>query len=639
MWRRRRTYVVLGTLAALGLVAVFCAIRYSTLLHQGLALRDSTDRLAADVKSLGPGFDRTALNRLQTDLDDVESRLKPVRDTVETDPLIALLRAAPGSGDQIRGADHLIACATDLTIAGDAGMSLARSYVQIRESGGEGTDSQMAALISLMASSRGQVTKVSNAINAAQGELDEMPHGIVSQLADAQRQVSQQLQRVQPMLVAYLRAQSQLPEMLGMNGVRRYLVLAEDPAELRPSGGFIGTYGFVTFDKGRISKSEFTNTLKLDFKPGLPFVQPPTALKNHLLGSEFSWQLADAGWSPDFPTAAQEALKLYTLESGDAQVDGVIALDTHSIDLVLGVTGPITVPQYGVMIKAGQATLTLIANTRQPTDPSVDRKAILNAFGGELLSAMMNTPTARWPSLMNALEAAAGQRHMMIWTKDAGAEGFISWAGWDGAVRQDPGDYLEAVDANVAPTSKYNLVTHRTQDLQVQIDASGNAHDTLSLTWDNRADQPEASALLKLPYTGTDGMLGNYLRVLTVQQSELQAVSGGRLVKLSGVEEISSEAGRTGYGIFLLEPPGLTSATISWLSPHPVVTDNGTYLYRLTVQKEDGRTAEPLSVTVTLPAGAKLLGMSPGMVANGSAATLKTTADTDVQLWVRYSLP
>jgi hypothetical protein len=640
-WRRRRTFVLLGTLAALGLVLVVGAIRYSGLVHDGLALRDSMDRLAGDIKTIGTGFDRTALNRLQTDLDDVESRLGPVRDTVGSDPLVALLRAAPPTGDQVRGADRLLACAADLTQAGDHGLIVARRYVQIREAGGQGNGSQMADMVSLMASSRADVTALADAIQAARGELNAMPQGLVSQLADARNRVLGELQRVQPELDGYLRVQDQLPDMLGMSGPRRYLVLAEDPAELRPSGGFIGTYGLVTFDRGRITKSEFQNTLLLDFKPGLPYVEPPTGLKNHLLGTQYSWQLADAGWSPDFPTAAQKALELYTLESGDSQVDGVIAVDTYGIDLVLGVTGPISVPGYGVTFTAGQTTMTALANTRQPTDPSTDRKAILAAFGGELLNAMLTTPTARWPDLMNALSNAASQRQLMVWTKDEGAEALIGWAGWDGAVRQDQGDYVEAVDANVAPTSKYNLVTHRTQDLAVQIDDVGNANDTLTLNWDNRADQPEASALRKLPYTGTStvGMLGDYLRVLTPDRSRLQSVSGGRLVQLTGVEEISSEAGRTAYGLFLLEPPGLTSATISWISPYPVETDDTTGLYRLTVQKEAGRPAEPLSVRVTVPEGATILEMSAGMAVNGRTATLQTTPATDVQLWVRYSLP
>jgi hypothetical protein len=638
-WRRRRYLVLLGTLGVLGLVLLVGGIRYSGLVRDGLALRDSMNRLAADVKAIGPDFDRTGLNRLQTDLDDVERRLGPVRDIVGSDPLVALLRAAPPTGDQVRGADHLLAAATDLTQAGDHGLLVARRYVQIREAGRQETGSVMADLVSLMASSRDQVIDISDAIKAARGELDAMPGGLVSQLADARNLVQKELERIQPALDSYARVQDQLPDMLGMNGPRRYLVLAEDPAELRPSGGFIGTYGLVTFDQGRITERKFQNTLILDFAPGPPYVEPPPGLKGHLLGTQFSWQLADAGWSPDFPTAAQKALELYTVESGDGKIDGVIALDTYGIDLLLGVTGPITVPEYGVTVQPGQTTLTALANTRQSSDPGVDRKAFLDAFGGELLDAMMGTPTAKWPDLLDALHAGASQRHLMAWTKNASAQGLVAWAGWDGAVRQDSGDYVQAADANVAPTSKYNLVTQRSLDLKADIDAVGNAHDTLTLNWDNRADEPEAAALRQLPYTGTNGMLGNYLRVLTPERSRLQSVSGGRLVPLSGVEEISEEAGRTSYGIFLLEPPGPTSATISWVSPYPVDTNDTTGLYRLTVQKEAGRPAEPLSVTVTVPEGATILETSPGMAVSAQTATLQTTAATDVQLWVRYSLP
>jgi hypothetical protein len=638
-WRRRRTFVLLGTLAVLGLVVIVGAVRYYGLIHEALALRDSMDRLAADIETIGPDFDRTALNRVQTDLGDVESRLGPVRDTVSSDPLLALLRAAPPTGDQVRGADHLIACATDLTLAGDRGLNLARSFVQIRESAGLAGGSQMADLVSLMASSRDQVMDIANAIKAARGELDAMPGGLVSQLANARDRVLTELQRVQPDLDSYLRVQDELPDMLGMNGPRRYLVLVEDPSELRPSGGLIGTYGLVTFDQGRVSKSTFQDVAALDLKPGLPYVEPPTGLKNHLLGTEYSWQLADAGWSPDFPTSAQEALRLYTLESGDSQVDGAIALDTYAIDLVLGVTGPITVPEYGVTFVAGQTTMTALANTRVPTTPGIDRKRILDVFGGELFNAMLATPTAKWPDLMNALENAAGQRQLMAWTKDSGAEALISWAGWGGAVRADAGDYVEAVDSNVAPASKYNLVTHRAQDLAIQIDDVGNADNTLTMNWDNRTDQPDASWLLNLPNTGNNGMLGNYLRVLTPDRSRLQSVSGGRLVQLTGVEEISSEAGRTAFGLFLFVPPGQTSATMSWISPYPVEMDATTGLYRLTVQKEAGRPAEPLSVTVTVPDGATIVETSAGMAVNGRSATLQTTAATDVQLWVRYSLP
>ena len=143
-----------------------------------------------------------------------------------------------------------------------------------------------------------------------------------------------------------MQVSARLPGILGWDGPRRYLVLTQDPAELRPSGGLIGSYGIIAFDKGKITERRFLNVSPLDGKNDYPFVRPPQELANYLLGPTQSWQLADAGWSPDFPTSAQDALRLYTNESGDARIDGVFAITTHTIDELLKVTGPISVPEY-----------------------------------------------------------------------------------------------------------------------------------------------------------------------------------------------------------------------------------------------------------------------------------------------------
>ena len=64
-----------------------------------------------------------------------------------------------------------------------------------------------------------------------------------------------------------------IPNLLGWGGERRYLVLAQDPAELRPNGGYTGTYGIVTFKNGELASHDFTDVYALDQKPGLPFVE------------------------------------------------------------------------------------------------------------------------------------------------------------------------------------------------------------------------------------------------------------------------------------------------------------------------------------------------------------------------------
>ncbi len=58
----------------------------------------------------------------------------------------------------------------------------------------------------------------------------------------------------------------------------------------------------------------------------------PGPLSRYLLGPKQPWQLADANWSPDFPTSAQEAVRLYRNEGGAGPIDGVLGITTYTID-------------------------------------------------------------------------------------------------------------------------------------------------------------------------------------------------------------------------------------------------------------------------------------------------------------------
>ncbi len=165
-----------------------------------------------------------------------------------------------------------------------------------------GRDGLGGNLVELMATSTTQAADASAVVHAARDALATLPPtGLAGPLESAAASLQRRVDQFGPPLAAYVRADTILPAIAGWTGQRRYLVLAEDPAELRPTGGFAGTYGIVTFAGGRITSHVFQNTLSLDLRPGQPYVTPPTALEDQLSAST-PWQLADANWSRDFPT-------------------------------------------------------------------------------------------------------------------------------------------------------------------------------------------------------------------------------------------------------------------------------------------------------------------------------------------------
>lgn len=618
------------------------AARYLPLLDETRALRASLERLATRAGQLGLNLDRGGLAELTAGLNDARSRFDRLAIVAETDPLVGVLRGFGPFNGQVRGADSLIAAGREMLDAGDEATAVAARYVAIREV--QSTDpaghSTMADLVALMAGSRDAVSRAQSHVNSARALVATVPDGLWGPLDGARDLMIEKLGQYAPALDTFAEIDDVLPGMMGWGDRKRYLVLAQNPAELRPTGGFAGTYGIVAFQDGRIVERKFEDAVAFDtrFRHHVAYVEPPAGLKGHLLGN-FSWELADANWSPDFPTAARDALRLYTHESGDRDIDGVIAITTYAMDELLSVTGPITVPEYAVTVAAGETTLKALQNTRVSARPGENRKAFLDVFAAKVLDSLFSLRPSAWQSLLGRLEVIAGERRAVAWFADPTAQALAANAGWSGAVRQDEGDYVYAVDANVGPVSKLNLVTDRAQTLDVRLDEFGNADDRLELTWTNGINEAKGLPLRRLAGTGGVGslnILGTYTRVMAAARSRLESVEGGSIVQLTGAEVVAEEAGRAVFGSYIMVPPGSTSVTFRWISPYAADLTDGIGTYRLVVQRQPGTRGEPLEVRIQVPDGSSIIDATPGLDVTGTIATLRTTLLEDVSLTVKY---
>ena len=425
----------------------------------------------------------------------------------------------------------------------------------------------------------------------------------------------------------------------GIGGQQRYLVLAQNPAELRPAGGYTGTVGVIGVSNGRLTEKSFKDVYYYDLKQGVPFVEPPEELANHLLGSA-SWQLADAAWSPDFPTSAQNALRLYTLESGDADIDGVIALTTFAVDRLLEVTGPITVPEYGVTVASGDVTMTALALTRGVSTPTSDRKAFLDVLANETLNRIMSLFPTEWPRLAEALSEMRDAREVLVWFKDPTLQAAIGSTPAGGAVFQGAGDYVGVVESNLAPTSKYNLVIQRTDALNVVIDAAGNTTSDLTMQWQNDSMLPgEPYASLREYSKSKVGQYGAFIRLLTPASSKFSAVQSQAITQVDEPEIVATEVGRNVFGSYLLMGPGQSALQFDWTASGIATQSGGVWTYRLTLQKQPGVPDAPITVTIALPDGATVQSVTPGVRFELQTVRFAAQMDTDVQLEVTYRLP
>lgn len=384
-----------------------------------------------------------------------------------------------------------------------------------------------------------------------------------------------------------------LPALSGYPTPKNYLVLLQNNTELRPTGGFIGTIGTVSIADAQARDLKAMDVYALDSNPNAKLSAPPAPLAKYL--SVNKWYLRDANWSPDFPTAVGQVMAAYAADGGTEKFDGAIAIDPTLAADLLRIVGNVTVG--GSTFTPDNVTDEIEFQVEKGFSnkglPVAQRKDILVALVGEVFSRMLTLPSDRWQTTVTALLTALDGKHMLIAPFDETAGSFIRSRNWDGRLRQDPGDFLEVVDANLAAL-KTDSVIDRTVNYAVR--PSGN----------------DLIASVSLKYTNRGGFswkttrYRTYTRIYVPLGSELISVAGNMAndkvldpKRSPGTVDTVDELGRRSFGAFLSVEPGETRELVFvYRLPATISSVAAGGSYRLLVQKQSGIGWVPLTLNL-----------------------------------------
>ena len=251
-----------------------------------------------------------------------------------------------------------------------------------------------------------------------------------------------------------------LQNSLGASHAMRWLVVAQNSAESRGTGGIVGAYAIVTATNGRTSVERVGSNTQLHSLDAPPIN----------LGSDFNilygtdpgiWQ--NANLSPDFPSGAQIMAALWQKQSGE-QVDGVIAVDPFVLAAILKATGPIH-PQGGVEVNSANVVAESLSLAYQRFAKQTDRKLYLASLFRETLKKMLAGGTSP-VSLALALRDPLGEKRILVWSRDNGLENELRRQGVAGDLASDGPNTYRVVVANSAG-NKMDYYLDRQVDLQV----------------------------------------------------------------------------------------------------------------------------------------------------------------------------
>lgn len=370
--------------------------------------------------------------------------------------------------------------------------------------------------------------------------------------------------------------------------MRTYLVLFQNNYEIRPGGGFIGSFGIVKIRNGELLDFAVHDTGNFDGR--IPNTVSPPYPMNELLRID-SWKLRDSNYSPDFPTNARQAEMFYEMGEGGESFDGVVGITTDVLISFLGVTGPVEVPGYPGTYGGESAVWDLEYQVEKGfLDQGIergDRKSMMNLLGLQVLDRLKSLSLADRYRLFEVTLADLHAKDIQLFFDDENVSSKIHDAGWDGLIDQTwKGDAFLAVDANLGAWKSDYFVKR-----------------SYEYTVDFSKEKPEARFAITYNHTATekDWRVNNYQSFF-----RLYAPKGSWLVSSEGFASnptFDEELGRKTFGAIVQVPLG-TEKTVSFTYTLPDTISSA--FYELDVEKQPGLHRIPVSVTVIKKDGSKI---------------------------------
>ncbi|MBI3588801.1 MAG: DUF4012 domain-containing protein [Candidatus Liptonbacteria bacterium] len=299
-------------------------------------------------------------------------------------------------------------------------------------------------------------------------------------------------------------------------------VMILNPSEIRPGGGFLGSYADVVVSSGSVKSVNLhdINDLDREFKSK---IIPPEPLE--VIATR--WRAADSNWFFDFPTSAGKLLQMAETSNLYSQekivFDGALAVTGQVIQDLLKLTGPLEIPKTKKTITADNFLFEIQKEVQfgQASSASYPKK-ILQDLTPLLVDKLVSLTPSQKQKLFELVKKWFSGKDIMISFKDAELQNFFGGLNLSGQVYELPrnfaGDYLAVVNANLGG-GKTDLFIKQQVSLSSQINADGIVSDHLTISRKHEGDHAK-DWWYKVPNQ-------NYLQVFTPLGSSLDNFTGG----------------------------------------------------------------------------------------------------------------
>jgi hypothetical protein len=414
------------------------------------------------------------------------------------DPLWTMAGGIPWLGANFRAVSTITTAADDVAQHGAAPLVEATQSLNWKSltPNGQGMD------LSPLTAAQPKLAAAANAVRQSSDRLGEIETG--SLITEVSRPLSasrDQLISLGRGLDAAANAAKIIPSLMGGTSPKQYLLLVQNNAESRATGGIPGALAVLGVDGGKLSLNGQTSATAMGVaNPRIPVEEEQQTIYSARIGKF----MQDVNLTPDFPTSASAAVAMWKQKTNQA-LDGVISIDPVALGYILDATGPVKLTDLETQNSAfGELPTELNSKNVVPTLLStvyseIDEPELQDVYFAGVAHEVFGALAAGKadPSvLVSALSKAASERRVLLWSANADEQATISGYPLGGAISGSavpPAQF--GVYFNDGTGAKMDYYIKRTVQLVQECSTDGYGRVKVRVTSMNSAPRDAAVSL------------------------------------------------------------------------------------------------------------------------------------------------
>lgn len=549
--------LVFGVLVVLGAVGGFCAWRFY---QQAMDVRDHELAAVEAVSGLQDVSQLRDADTMNAAIEQAQVHASAAKEIADG----ALWRVAsyvPVLGDDVTAVRGMVDVVDGMV--GETLPSLASTVQTLMDSGLSGGGEGQLNLQPIVDAQEG-FAQANELVQQQVDTINALPQPHVGVVRSAYEQGKEQINKVADMLDQVSGMVQAMPKLLGQDGPRTYLLVAQTTSEQRSGGGLVGSLGTMQVDNGNISVGEFHSN-----KEFVALGESATAEEHDVFSDPlyFSFDVRDLFAVPDFSRTAEMLNTVWQRSEYACDIDGVIAIDPLFIQEMVRINGDITLDNGQVL--TGDNTAEFMLNgIYKAFDPDTQDMYFEYVASAVMDGAFSNMTMDKMMQIAQAMGTLAEGRHFYAYTFHEDEVEYFQGAGFAKNAPDSETDPEVGIYMNEQNASKLGWYLRRSSTITrtaCNADGSQTYHVTFSITNTLTSDEMASATtyILGGAQPGVDGIVAP--AGTSAQRMLFYAPAGGSITNLTASGDVRDQENKTMDGKNLI-------TNVAYIAPGETVT-------------------------------------------------------------------